>query len=134
MATTLSYGYKLPVTGEKGATFFPALEDNITRVNSHTHDGANSPLISPSAFSTTAVLANFKSTIAAGSWAAVSGHTGLYKQTVNVPAAVTEVNNYTVYVYTSTGARLNLTIERVSATSYDIYINDNTLTLTAVYK
>lgn len=40
-----SNGYKLPETGDFGDIWFPALEDNITRVNSHNHDGNNSEKI-----------------------------------------------------------------------------------------
>lgn len=48
----LSYGYKKPQDGDTGDVFFPAIEDNIQRVNDHTHDGVNSAFIasqSPSA-------------------------------------------------------------------------------------
>ncbi len=57
MVSTLSNGYKLPATGDKGDVFYPALEDNITRLNAHNHDGNNSELIVTSAFTkgTTAV-------------------------------------------------------------------------------
>jgi hypothetical protein len=134
MATLLSFGYKLPVSGERGATFFPALEDNITRTNTHNHDGSNSAPLAPSSYSTTAVLALYTSTINSASWAAVSGKSGLYSQVVTVPAAVTEINNYTVYFYNSSGQRLLLALERVSATTYTVYINDNSLTITALYK
>ncbi len=130
MSTTLSYGWIKPQTGDRGSTFFPQLEANIQKDNDHTHNGTNSAFLSPSAFSVT----GFTSTIASGSWAAVSGKSGLYEQTVTVPAAVTEVNNYDIHIYNSSGHRLDLTIERQSATTYKVYINDNSLTLTAVYK
>lgn len=35
----------IPVTGEKGKTFFPKLEAYGTRINSHIHDGINSEKI-----------------------------------------------------------------------------------------
>lgn len=41
----LSNGYKLPETGDFGDVWFPALEDNIQRVNDHNHDGNNSEKI-----------------------------------------------------------------------------------------
>lgn len=37
----LSNGYKKPQTGDFGTVFFPALEDNIDLMNSHTHNGVN---------------------------------------------------------------------------------------------
>ena len=38
----LSNGYKLPETGDFGDVWFPALEDNIQRINTHNHDGTDS--------------------------------------------------------------------------------------------
>lgn len=43
---TLSNGYKLPETGDFGDEWFPALEDNITRVNGHSHNGTDSEKLS----------------------------------------------------------------------------------------
>jgi len=44
----LSNGYKRPETGDLGDVWFPALEDNITRLNSHNHDGSNSEKLTSS--------------------------------------------------------------------------------------
>jgi hypothetical protein len=33
MATTLSYGFEKPATGDKGTVFWPALEDNIQQLH-----------------------------------------------------------------------------------------------------
>jgi len=41
----LSNGYRKPEVGDFGDVWFPALEDNIERVNAHTHNGSDSPLI-----------------------------------------------------------------------------------------
>jgi len=45
---TLSKGFKLPETGDFGDVWFPALEDNITQLNSHKHDGVDSEKLSGS--------------------------------------------------------------------------------------
>ena len=60
----LSKGYKLPDTGDFGDTWFPALEDNINRINSHSHDGTNSEKL------TTTSMEAIVSTIASGDFAA----------------------------------------------------------------
>lgn len=129
MATTLSFGYIKPVTGDRGSVFFPALEDNITQLNNHTHNGTNSANLSPSAIST----AGFTSAISAASWGSATN--GIYTQSITVPAGVTEINNYNVYFYnSSTYERLLLSMTRTAATTYDVSINDNTINLVAVYK
>lgn len=129
MATTLSFGFVRPQTGDRGSTFFPALEDNITQLNDHTHNGTNSANISPSAISVT----GFTSAISSASWGAATN--GIYTQTITVPAGVTEINNYNVYFYnSSTYERLLLSMTRASATTYTVSINDNSVSLLAVYK
>jgi len=42
----LSKGYKKPETGDFGDVWFPALEYNTERVNSHTHNGLDGEKIS----------------------------------------------------------------------------------------
>ena len=78
MASTLSYGFEKPATGDKGSIFWPILEDNIQRTNDHTHNGSNSAKISASA--STAVV----QTVTSAGWSGVGG--GLYRQTVTLPA------------------------------------------------
>lgn len=129
---TLSYGYYKPQTGDRGSVWFPRLEDNFQRLNDHTHDGSNSALIPPSSIT----KATFTSSILAASWSSLGG--GNFKQTVTVPAGVAEINNYNIHFYATApggavGRRIHPTVERVSAATYDVYVNDNTLALTAVY-
>lgn len=59
----LSNGYKLPETGDFGDVWFPALEDNIQRVNDHNHDGADSETLDATAFE------GITQTVLAGSFA-----------------------------------------------------------------
>jgi hypothetical protein len=44
-----------------------------------------------------------------------------------------QFNAVSIEIRLSTGHVIYPTIEKVSATQYDIYINDNSLNLTAVY-
>lgn len=45
----LSNGYKLPEDGDLGDVWFDALEDNIQRLNDHSHDGIDSEKLDASA-------------------------------------------------------------------------------------
>jgi len=121
---TLTYGYKKPETNDLGPVVFPALEDNIDRLNSHNHDGSNSSKIPTSS------LTHATQSIPAGSWALVAG--GLYKQTVTLAASL-NFDNLSLQFRLSSGDLVYPTVVRVSTSQYDIYLNDNTETLTAVY-
>lgn len=68
---TLSYGYKKPENGDTGDAIFPAMAENIQRLNDHTHNGINSSLIPP---------VNYN--VPAGSWTIVA--LGIYSQVVNL--------------------------------------------------
>lgn len=124
----LSYGYKLPETGDRGNIWFPALEDNITRVNGHTHNGTDSPSLTATAFS--AIMQN----ILAASWVLVSGST--YRQLVTVPVGMTFDRSLMQFLITA-GPNINQNIyprlEKVSVNTYYVYVNDNTIALKAYY-
>jgi len=124
---TLTYGLKQPEDGDKGSIFFPALEDNIIQLDAHYHDGIDSSLIP------TASLVYSTSSILSAAWVAVAGHTGLYSQTVTMPTGLTYDNRVITFKDASTGHVYLLTIEKVSANSYEVYINDNSIDLTAIY-
>jgi hypothetical protein len=125
MSTTLTYGYKKPSTGDRGSTFFPDLEGDIQQLNDHNHNGTNSSLLSIQAVSVTTQA------IASGSWAATSG--GTYKQTVTLPGTLTFDTVSMEFRLTTLKHVIYPSIEKVSANTYDIYINDNTLGVTAIY-
>lgn len=123
MATTLTYGLKRPADGDLGSVWFDALEDNITQLDAHTHDGTTSARL------TSKSVTKVTAAIASGSWSA-SG--ALYKQTITMPAGMNyddfglefrEGNDHVIYP----------TVEKVTATTYDVYVNDNTLDLTVLY-
>lgn len=118
---TLSYGSKKPQTGDGGAIFWPALEDNISLSDGHTHNGSNSPLL------TSASIVSVKVTAPSAAWVHVGG--GTYRQAVDMPAGMT-FDDYSITVKDSSGNILYLTVEQITTTSFYVYINDNTLTLT----
>jgi hypothetical protein len=124
MMETLSYGYLKPTSPDRGPAVFPALEDNIERLNDHDHDGSNSAKIA--SINVNASVQN----VFAASWVSLGG--GNYRQLITVPIGV-NLDTMMVNVRDSSGNYLWLTIERISSTTYYIYINDNTKNLTVLY-
>ncbi len=122
---TLSYGYKKPASGDRGASFFTGMEDNIQRLNDHTHDGTNSaPLPAQS-------ISGVPQSILAINWVA-NGPTGFYRQLVTVPIGF-DFDEVHISMRLSTGEYVYPDIERVSDTQYYVYTLDNTLGYVAVY-
>jgi hypothetical protein len=126
-STTLTYGRKVPSNGDKGSSFFGDLEDNIALDDAHNHNGTNSALIDAKN------ITKGSNTILAASWAAVSGQSGTYKQTVTLPSGYTMGSITMCFYDNTTGHQFYPTIEKVSSSTYDIYVNDNTLVVKAVY-
>lgn len=130
MPTTLTYGMKKPIAGEQGDTVFSALEDNITRADSHSHNGTDSAQLDPKNFAKTVT------TLASASWVAVSGQTGTYKQTLTVPTGYT-VDGAIMKFYVGSGSEAgNLiypSVKKLSSTTADVYINDNTIDVKVTY-
>lgn len=129
MAETLSYGFVKPETGDKGSVFFPALEDDLDQLNDHTHNGTNSAKL------TAASSASVTQSISSASWSA-SG--SLYRQLVTIPASLTGSGGVyesfgMQFLNAANGRNLMLTREKVSSTTYYLYINDSSINVTAVY-
>jgi hypothetical protein len=131
--TLTTYGYKLVSDGDlaKGASgWFAMLNYNTSRFDAHNHDGVSSALLALSA------LSPYTGTVLAAGWV-VTGST--YKQTITVPAGVTEVNNYNVkFIFTAPAGKIGeiayLHYDRLTATTYEVFCNDNTAAFTAVYR
>ncbi len=122
---TLTYGYKKPQTNDRGNVFFTPLEVNIQQVNDHFHNGVDSALIPVSS------LTKSSASILAAGWSATSG--GRYRQEITLPAGFTYANT-TIKFTTAAGNLAVLTVELGSAANkYYVYVNDNTLALTALY-
>jgi hypothetical protein len=121
----LSYGFLQPENGDPGSVWFPALNDNIQKLNDHNHDGSNSSLLNLSSFlgGTVAILA--------ANW--VLDVPGRYKQTVIVPTGYS-YDDFNVLFKLENGDLVYPSVERVSGTSFDIYTCDNTLGYTAVFR
>lgn len=119
---TLSFGFKKPQTGDK--QFWVWLEDNIQQLNDHTHNGTNSAKI------TSASVTATTQAISAAGWA-VSG-TG-YRQLVTMPVGLNYDEYIMVFRESVSREQMFLGVEKVSATSYYVYCNDNTLDIIAYY-
>lgn len=124
----LSYGYKKPETGDKGDVFFPALEFNIQRLNDHSHNGTNSAKLTALAIE---AISHVK--LAAG-WVAVVGEAGTYKQTVTVPAGVDLDELCPLILDNTTKKYLSLCVQKLTSTTFEVSINDNTIDLLVLYK
>lgn len=123
---TLSYGYKKPQSGDRGATLFTALQDNIQRLNDHTHNGSDSaPLPAQS-------IMGVSQSILAANWVTYGGPTGFYRQQVTLPAGF-DYDEVGISFRLASGDYIFPTVEKVSDTQYYIYTNNNTLDFQAIY-
>lgn len=133
---TLTYGRKKPEAGDLGSVWFPALQDNVVKDDAHRHDGEDSPFLDA-----TSVRRKTQS-ISSASWALVAN--GIYKQTIQMPAIPTAspaanmqfdsyVPSFRFVGGSFAGQNADLKVVKVTAETYDVYINDNTQNLLAFY-
>lgn len=120
---TLSYGFKLPDTGDRGIVVFPALEFNIQRLNDHNHEGTNSIKLS------SAAIAALTSTILPAAWTLVSP--GIFRALVTMPSGM--LFDSKAITLRSNNRALYADIQRFSANTFYVLVNDSTLTVTVVY-
>lgn len=116
MATTLSKGYILPEDGDPGSIWFPALEDDIQRLNDHNHNGTNSETLAPAAVAAQSV------TCAAADWGVATN--GIYTQTKTLPTDILHSNSI-FETRLANGDRAYLDVIKVSNTSISVKTNDN---------
>ena len=124
MSTTTSNGYKKPNTGDRN--FWSDLEDNIDRINSHSHDGTDSEKLQSKAIS------NNTSVVSSASWGSVDANDN-YSQTITVPTDVDIDNKIIQCRDSSTGAVVHADVIKASSTTITITVNDNTLDLEVIY-
>ena len=124
MSTTLSNGYKKPTAGD--TDFWTQLEDNITRVNDHTHDGTDGEklLAKDITKSTTTILA--------ASWSADAGGS-TFTNSVTMPTGHLFDNAVIMVVDTDNGDVIHPGIDKTGASAFTITVNDNTLNLKVIY-
>jgi hypothetical protein len=117
--TTLTYGLKLPASGDRGATLFAALEGNINQLDAHNHNGTNSPKLPGSSITGTVVPAG------AGSW--IADVNGMHYQTVTLGSGYDFDKQQILVKLTSTKEYVYPKMERVSASQVKVWTNDNTV-------
>ena len=126
MAETLSFGYLNPEVGDSAKEWQDAINPTIQQLNDHTHDGIDSSTISP------ASITKFSTAILSGNWVSDGG--GNFSQVVTAPPQVTEVNDFYIKTHnTANGDVLYPSVERVTAGSFRVRVNDNSLDITAIY-
>ena len=122
---TLAYGLKKPTTGDRGSSFFPALEGDIAQLDAHYHNGTDSAKIPSSSISLTT------QSILAAAWVAQGG--GTFRQAVTLPNAMLYDQHIIRFRLTVLGHEIFPTVEKLAANQYYVYINDNSLAITAIY-
>lgn len=128
----LAYGYWDLVAGEESSTeWMPHTRANWVRLASHKHDGVDSALI-PSAY-----LSLSKSTQTIDSAAWIASGSG-YKQTITMPGTLLFDSTLIKFKLSKAldaydGAIIYPTVIKIAASQYDIYVNDNTIDVVAVY-
>jgi hypothetical protein len=129
VSTTLSKGYRLPDTGDRGSSFYPDLENNIELSNSHTHNGTDGERINVKDLTVTS------QTLASGSWSADLGGS-TYRQLVTLPAGMTfndMIPKFQVSGGGDDGIVIHPTVVKVSSTTYYAYVNDNAIAVLVTY-
>jgi len=101
------------------AVFNPALRANIQKINDHNHDGTNSPR--------TPVTSQ---TIASGGYTDLGNDT--HRKTITLASSL-NYDDVVIQMKLSNGDLFYPTIEKVSATSFNLSVNDPTQSYTAIY-
>ena len=125
MGTTLTYGIYKPEDGDKGKPLFEKLEENWEQVDGHNHDGVNSPKLPSSS------LQHTSQNITSVAW--VSQPNGMYRQLVSAVGGIVFVGFELVFRNTANGDRLYLDTEKVAASQFYVYSNDNSIDVTIYY-
>jgi hypothetical protein len=121
----LSYLFKKPQSGDKGSVFWPALEDDIQQMNDHSHNGTNSARLASSS------VTSSTQSVSSASWSAQGG--GTYRQLVTMPGSMLYDEYMIVFKHSTSKEQMFLKVEKVSSNTYYVYINDNSVSLTAYY-
>ena len=118
---TLGYGFKRPSSGDKGSAFFPALEDNITQLNDHTHNGVNSAPLAATAVTTQSV------SVAVIDWQP-DDVPDSYSATVTCPLTVADVSALSISCWQA-DERVELSVTKVNSTDISISTSNPVITV-----
>jgi hypothetical protein len=121
---TLTYGRKKPEDGDKGAQFWDALADNAELDDAHTHDGSDSAVISSKHVTRGSVA------VSSGSWL-VSGTR--FRKTVTVPTGWSLASSAPIFLLNASGDRIYPHYEKISNTSFYLYMPVNNLAVDCIF-
>ncbi|MNJ94794.1 hypothetical protein D3C87_124970 [compost metagenome] len=127
MPITTGKGYKLPQNGERGS-WWQNLIDNWVRMDGHKHDGLDSQLLDARNIQKTTQV------IQTANW--VPADHGLFRQEITLPTNITFAKLAPTFLIDGgdlDGALIHPTIEKSAANKYNIFVNDNTLSLKVIY-
>ena len=125
------YGYEIPEAGDESSTEWqPGITKNWERLNNHSHNGIDSAKI---AF---ANIQKVSTLVYQADWVATGN--GDYSAIVNLPAGYTFNNTTMVFTistvgHTDEGARIYPGIVKISNTSFNVFVNDNTIDLEVLF-
>lgn len=121
---TLTYGLKRPETGD--INFWDELEDNITQLDAHNHDGVTSAKLTADSVS------SVYQAISSGNWANLTD--GVYSQVVTMTSPLSYDEVHISFRDTTTKEILYLTCIKASTNTYTVYSNDSSINVTAIYR
>ena len=117
---------KIPQTGDRGTVFCPAVSESLTTLDSHTHDGVNSKVISSKSVSKGEI------DLSMANWVLDSGD---YKQSVTLPSGY-EFNKsmfkFIINSGSSLGREINPTIIKTGLNTFNVFVMTNTFDLKVV--
>ena len=131
MSSTIANGYKLPADGDKGSTFFDDLESNITKISVHSHNGTDSEKL------TATSVAAVSQAIAKGTWGAADSN-GIFNQAVAMSSPL-EFDEVSISIRIDEAGHaddkqiIHPTIIKTGTSTYTIYVNDDSMSLKAIY-
>jgi len=117
---TLSKGFEKPQNPDTGDVWFPAMERNIQKLNDHNHNGVNSQSLGV----TTQLINTWTPNAGAG--------LGWYKL-VTIPAGFS-FDTSLFWFKLSTGEHIYPTIVRISAGTFNLFMNTDTLQVVIYYR
>ena len=111
----LSNGYKLPEDGDFGDIWFNALEDNIQRLNDHTHDGTDSERIPATS------VFGIGGSVLTGAFSVQPN--GEFRALTNVPSGAEFDTTNIVFRDPTTKEQMHIRYEKFSVTQFYVFIN-----------
>lgn len=121
---TLTYGRKKPEDGDKGSQFWDALADNVTLDDGHDHDGSDSAQISSKNLTRGSVA------VTSSGWSADGTR---FRKTVTVPSGWSLATSAPIFLLNSSGNRIYPHYEKITTTSFYLYMPVDNLAVDCIF-